>query len=301
MQHLLKLMDLSIEEITDLLNLADQLKYEQKHGIAHHVLEGKSLGMIFAKASTRTRVSFEVGMYQLGGQPIYLSANDMQIGRGEPVQDTARVLSRYLDGIMIRTFEQSQVEDLAKYGSIPVINALTDFAHPCQVLADLMTIREKKGSLEGLNVCYIGDGNNMANSIIVGCLKMGMNVHVACPDDYRPDASVMEFVKAYDNFKITAVPAEAAVDADVIFTDVWSSMGMESEIEKRKVAFQGYQINDEIMALAHPDCMVQHCLPAHRGEEITESVFEAHADEIFEEAENRLHAQKAVMVTLMKD
>ncbi len=301
MQHLLKLMDLSTEEITDLLNLADQLKYEQKHGIAHHVLEGKSLGMIFAKASTRTRVSFEVGMYQLGGQPIYLSANDMQIGRGEPVQDTARVLSRYLDGIMIRTFEQSQVEDLAKYGSIPVINALTDFAHPCQVLADLMTIREKKGSLEGLNVCYIGDGNNMANSIIVGCLKMGMNVHVACPDDYRPDASVMEFVKAYDNFKITAVPAEAAVDADVIFTDVWSSMGMESEIEKRKVAFQGYQINDEIMALAHPDCMVQHCLPAHRGEEITESVFEAHADEIFEEAENRLHAQKAVMVTLMKD
>lgn len=301
MQHLLKLMDLSTEEITDLLNLADQLKYEQKHGIAHHVLEGKSLGMIFAKASTRTRVSFEVGMYQLGGQPIYLSANDMQIGRGEPVQDTARVLSRYLDGIMIRTFEQSQVEDLVKYGSIPVINALTDFAHPCQVLADLMTIREKKGSLEGLNVCYIGDGNNMANSIIVGCLKMGMNVHVACPDDYRPDASVMEFVKAYDNFKITAVPAEAAVDADVIFTDVWSSMGMESEIEKRKVAFQGYQINDEIMALAHPDCMVQHCLPAHRGEEITESVFEAHADEIFEEAENRLHAQKAVMVTLMKD
>lgn len=301
MQHLLKLMDLSTEEITDLLNLADQLKYEQKHGITHHVLEGKSLGMIFAKASTRTRVSFEVGMYQLGGQPIYLSANDMQIGRGEPVQDTARVLSRYLDGIMIRTFEQSQVEDLAKYGSIPVINALTDFAHPCQVLADLMTIREKKGSLEGLNVCYIGDGNNMANSIIVGCLKMGMNVHVACPDDYRPDASVMEFVKVYDNFKITAVPAEAAVDADVIFTDVWSSMGMESEIEKRKVAFQGYQINDEIMALAHPDCMVQHCLPAHRGEEITESVFEAHADEIFEEAENRLHAQKAVMVTLMKD
>ncbi len=301
MQHLLKLMDLSTEEITDLLNLADQLKYEQKHGIAHHVLEGKSLVTIFAKASTRTRVSFEVGMYQLGGQPIYLSANDMQIGRGEPVQDTARVLSRYLDGIMIRTFEQSQVEDLAKYGSIPVINALTDFAHPCQVLADLMTIREKKGSLEGLNVCYIGDGNNMANSIIVGCLKMGMNVHVACPDDYRPDASVMEFVKAYDNFKITAVPAEAAVDADVIFTDVWSSMGMESEIEKRKVAFQGYQINDEIMALAHPDCMVQHCLPAHRGEEITESVFEAHADEIFEEAENRLHAQKAVMVTLMKD
>ncbi|MDD5952698.1 MAG: ornithine carbamoyltransferase [Oscillospiraceae bacterium] len=301
MNHLLKMLDLSREEITDLLNLADQLKYEQKHGISHKVLEGKSLGMIFAKASTRTRVSFEVGMYQLGGQPIYLSANDMQIGRGEPVQDTARVLSRYLDGIMIRTFAQSQVEDLAKYGSIPIINALTDFAHPCQVLADLMTIREFKGSLEGLNVCYIGDGNNMANSIIAGCLKMDMNVHIACPDNYRPDKEVLEFAQQYSNFKMTSVPAEAAVDADVIFTDVWSSMGMESEIEQRKIAFQGYQVNDAIMALAHPDCMIQHCLPAHREEEITEKVFEAHANEIFEEAENRLHAQKAVMVALMKD
>lgn len=301
MKHLLKLLDLSTEEITDLLNLADQLKYEKKHGIEHHLLKGKSLGMIFSKASTRTRVSFEVGMYQLGGQPLYLSANDMQIGRGEPVQDTARVLSRYLDGIMIRTYEQSQVEDLAKYGSIPVINALTDFAHPCQVLADLMTIREVKGSLEGLNVCYIGDGNNMANSIIVGCLKMGMNVHIACPEAYQPDAEVLAFAKEYETFKMTTVPAEAAVDADVIFTDVWSSMGMEAEIEKRKIAFQGYQVNDEIMALAHPDCMVQHCLPAHREEEITEKVFEAHAAEIFEEAENRLHAQKAVLVTLLQD
>lgn len=301
MKHLLKLLDLSTEEITELLNLADQLKYEQKHGIPHRHLEGKSLGMIFAKASTRTRVSFEVGMSQLGGKPLYLSSNDLQIGRGEPIQDTARVLSRYLDGIMIRTFEQKEVEDLAKYGSIPIINALTDFAHPCQVLADLMTIREFKGSLAGLNVCYIGDGNNMANSIIVGCLKMGMNVYVACPDDYQPDAEVMEFAKGYENFKITSDPKVAAVDADVIFTDVWSSMGMEAEIEKRKIAFQGYQVNDEIMALAHPDCMVQHCLPAHREEEITEKVFEAHAAEIFEEAENRLHAQKAVLVTLMKD
>lgn len=301
MKHLLKLLDLSTEEITELLNLADQLKYEQKHGIPHRYLEGKSLGMIFAKASTRTRVSFEVGMSQLGGKPLYLSSNDLQIGRGEPIQDTARVLSRYLDGIMIRTFEQKEVEDLAEYGSIPIINALTDFAHPCQVLADLMTIREFKGSLAGLNVCYIGDGNNMANSIIVGCLKMGMNVHIACPDDYQPDAEVMEFAKGYENFKITSDPKVAAVDADVIFTDVWSSMGMEAEIEKRKIAFQGYQVNDEIMALAHPDCMVQHCLPAHREEEITEKVFEAHAAEIFEEAENRLHAQKAVLVTLMKD
>ncbi len=301
MKHLLKLLDLSTEEITDLLNLADQLKYEQKHGIPHRHLEGKSLGMIFAKASTRTRVSFEVGMYQLGGQPLYLSSNDLQIGRGEPIQDTARVLSRYLDGIMIRTFAQKEVEDLAEYGSIPIINALTDFAHPCQVLADLMTIREFKGTLAGLNVCYIGDGNNMANSIIVGCLKMGMNVYAACPDKYQPDPEVMEFAKQFENFKITSDPKVAAVDADVIFTDVWSSMGMEKEIEERKVAFQGYQVNDEIMALAHPDCMVQHCLPAHREEEITEKVFEAHAAEIFEEAENRLHAQKAVLVTLMKD
>lgn len=302
MKHLLKLLDLTGEEIKNLLDLADQLKYEQKNGIPHPHLQGKSLGMIFSKASTRTRVSFEVGMYQLGGQPLYLSANDMQIGRGEPVQDTARVLSRYLDGIMIRTFAQQQVEDLAKYGSIPIINALTDFAHPCQVLADLMTIREVKGTLEGLNVCYIGDGNNMANSIIVGCLKMGMRVHAACPDNYRPDAEVLEFAKTYgDHFRLTADPKEAAVDADVIFTDVWSSMGMEAEIEQRKIAFQGYQVNDEIMALAHPDCMVQHCLPAHREEEITEKVFEAHAAEIFEEAENRLHAQKAVLVTLMKD
>ena len=206
MKHLLKLLDLSTEEITEILNLADQLKYEQKHGIEHHHLKGKTLGMIFAKASTRTRVSFETGMYQLGGYPMYLSANDMQIGRGEPIQDTARVLSRYLDGIMIRTFEQKQVEDLAEYGSIPIINALTDFAHPCQVLADQMTIRERKGSLEGLQVCYIGDGNNMANSIIVGCLKMGMQVAVACPDAYRPDPQVLEFAKAYPGFRLTDSP-----------------------------------------------------------------------------------------------
>lgn len=301
MKHFLKLLDCTTEEIYELLDLAATMKQYVKEGKEHHFLKGKTLGMIFEKSSTRTRISFETGMYQLGGHALFISARDSQIGRGEPTQDTARVMSRMLDGIMIRTFEQKEVEMLAEYGSIPIINGLTDLCHPCQVMADLLTIREHKGKLEGLTMCYIGDGNNMANSIIVGCLKMGMNVHVACPDDYRPDASVMEFVKAYDNFKITAVPAEAAVDADVIFTDVWSSMGMESEIEKRKVAFQGYQINDEIMALAHPDCMVQHCLPAHRGEEITESVFEAHADEIFEEAENRLHAQKAVMVTLMKD
>lgn len=300
MKHLLKMLDLSAEEIIEILDLADQLKYELKHGIPHPHLKGKSLGMIFQKASTRTRVSFETGMYQLGGHPLFLSANDLQIGRGEPVQDTARVLSRYLDGIMIRTFEQKEVEDLAKYGSIPVINGLTDFCHPCQVLADLMTIREFKGRFEGLKMCYIGDGNNMANSLIVGGLKVGMEVSIACPKDYQPAAEVLEFAKGYgDKFSMTDVPLEAAKDADVLFTDVWTSMGEEAETEKRKIAFKGYQINDDIMAVAKADAMVQHCLPAHREEEITEKVFEAHANEIFEEAENRLHAQKAVMVKVM--
>ena len=300
MKYLLKMLDLSKEEILDILNLADQLKYENKNGIEHHILKGKTLGMIFQKSSTRTRVSFETGMYQLGGQALFLSNRDLQIGRGEPVQDTARVLSRYLDGIMIRTFEQKEVEDLAKYGSIPVINGLTDFCHPCQVLADLMTIREFKGRFEGLKICYIGDGNNMANSLIVGGLKVGMEVSIACPKDYQPAAEVLEFAKSYgDKFSMTDVPLEAAKDADVLFTDVWTSMGEEAETEKRKIAFKGYQINDDIMAVAKADAMVQHCLPAHREEEITEKVFEAHANEIFEEAENRLHAQKAVMVKVM--
>lgn len=300
MKHLLKMLDLSKEEILDILNLADQLKYENKNGIEHHILKGKTLGMIFQKSSTRTRVSFETGMYQLGGQALFLSNRDLQIGRGEPVQDTARVLSRYLDGIMIRTFEQKEVEDLAKYGSIPVINGLTDFCHPCQVLADLMTIREFKGRFEGLKMCYIGDGNNMANSLIVGGLKVGMEVSIACPKDYQPAAEVLEFAKGYgDKFSMTDVPLEAAKDADVLFTDVWTSMGEEAETEKRKIAFKGYQINDDIMAVAKTDAMVQHCLPAHREEEITEKLFEAHANEIFEEAENRLHAQKAVMVKVM--
>lgn len=300
MKHLLKMLDLSKEEILDILNLADQLKYENKNGIEHHILKGKTLGMIFQKSSTRTRVSFETGMYQLGGQALFLSNRDLQIGRGEPVQDTARVLSRYLDGIMIRTFEQKEVEDLAKYGSIPIINGLTDFCHPCQVLADLMTIREFKGRFEGLKMCYIGDGNNMANSLIVGGLKVGMEVSIACPKDYQPAAEVLEFAKGYgDKFSMTDVPLEAAKDADVLFTDVWTSMGEEAETEKRKIAFKGYQINDDVMAVAKADAMVQHCLPAHREEEITEKVFEAHANEIFEEAENRLHAQKAVMVKVM--
>ena len=299
MKHLLKLLDLSTDEIIDILNLADQLKYEQKHGIPHNKLRGMTLGMIFQKSSTRTRVSFETGMYQLGGQALFLSSRDLQIGRGEPVQDTARVLSRYLNGIMIRTFEQSEVEDLASYGNIPIINGLTDFCHPCQVLADLQTVREYKNKLEGLKFCYIGDGNNMANSLTVGCLKVGMSVSLACPEGYHPDAKVLEFAKQYDNFKLVSDPKEAAVDADVLYTDVWASMGQEGEAEKRKAAFTGYQINDEIMKLAKSDAMVMHCLPAHREEEITAKVFEQHANEIFDEAENRLHAQKAVMVLLM--
>ena len=299
MKHLLKMMDLSTEEIIEILNLADQLKYELKHGIPHDHLKGKTLGMIFRKASTRTRVSFETGMYQLGGNPLYLSASDMQIGRGEPIQDTARVLSRYIDGIMIRTFDQAEVENLAEYGNIPIINGLTDLSHPCQVLADLMTIREYKGKLDGLKMCYIGDGNNMANSLIVGGLKTGMSVSVACPENYHPAATTLAFAKKYDCFELTDDPIKAAKDADVIFTDVWASMGQEGEAEIRKKAFKGFQINDEVMAVAKPDAMVQHFLPAHREEEITAKVFEEHANEIFDEAENRLHAQKAVMVLLM--
>jgi len=301
MKHLLKLLDLSAEEITEILNQADQLKYELKHGIPHPHLAGKTMGMIFQKASTRTRVSFETGMVQLGGYPLVLNASELQIGRGEPVQDTARVLSRYIDGIMIRTYEQAEVESLAKYGSIPIINGLTDFAHPCQVLADLMTIREYKGDLTGLKLCYIGDGNNMANSLIVGGLKMGMYVSIATPEDYKPDAKVLEFAKQYgDKFTLTTDVFKAAENADAVYTDVWASMGQEGESEKRKKDFAGYQVNAVLMAKAKPDAIVLHCLPAHREEEISAEVFELHANEIFDEAENRLHAQKAVMVALMK-
>ena len=301
MKHLLSLLNTTTQEIEELLNLADQLKYETKNGIPHHRLKGQTLGMIFQKSSTRIRVSFETGMYQLGGQALFLSNRDLQIGRGEPIQDTARVLSRYLDGIMIRTFEQSEVENLAKYGSIPIINGLTDFCHPCQVLADLLTVREHKGHLDGLKMCYIGDGNNMANSLIVGGLKTGMAVSVACPEGYDPDSQVLDFAKPYQNFALCRNPLEAAADADVIFTDVWASMGQEDEAAERRKVFEGvYQVNKQLLSVANSGCMVQHCLPAHRGEEITADVFEAHADEIFDEAENRLHAQKAVMVTLME-
>lgn len=299
--HLLKLMDLSTNEINEILELADKLKAEKKKGVEHHLLKGKTLGMIFSKSSTRTRVSFEVGMYDLGGSALFLSARDLQIGRGEPVQDTARVLSRYLDGIMIRTFAQKEVEDLATYGSIPIINGLTDYCHPCQVLADLMTIREYKGKLKGLKLCYIGDGNNMTNSLIVGGIKMGMEVAVACPNGYLPDAEIMKWASENGKFTCTESVLEASKNADVLYTDVWASMGQESEAEERKKIFKGYQINADVMKVANEKAMVLHCLPAHREEEITAEVFEAHANEIFDEAENRLHVQKAVLVKCLGD
>lgn len=305
-KDLLKIDDLSKEEILDVLNLADQLKYELKHNIPHKHLEGKSIGMIFNKKSTRTRVSFEVGMYQLGGNALFLKGNDLQIDRGEPAEDTARALSRFINGIMIRTYSQREVETLAKYATVPIINGLTDEEHPCQVLADLMTIREYKNILEGLKVCYIGDGNNMANSLIVGTLKVGMNLSIACPSEYMPMDSYLARGKelaALENttFTITTDPEEAIKDADVVITDAWCSMGHEDEATKRSEVFAPYQINKEIMKLAKNDAMVLHCLPANREKEITKEILDEHSNEIFDESENRLHVQKAILVKLIKN
>jgi ornithine carbamoyltransferase len=298
----LLLSDYSKEEILSLLALALELKEKKKRGEPHRYLEGKRLGMIFEKSSTRTRVSFEVGMVDLGGYPLFLSGTDTQIGRGEPVEDTARVFSRYLDGIMIRTFSQKTVDTLAKYATIPVVNGLTDFAHPCQVLADLLTIEEhKKMPFSELTLCYIGDGNNVANSLIVGGIKVGMKVRTACPAGYQPDTAIMAWAKANGDYLCTESVAEAATGADVLYTDVWASMGQESEAQARAKIFAGYQINGAVMQAANNNAMVLHCLPAHRGEEITADVLESHANEIFDEAENRLHAQKAVLVHLMKN
>ena len=271
MKHLLKLADLSAAEITEILNVADQLKYEKKNGVEHHLLKGKTLGMIFSKSSTRTRVSFEVGMHDLGGNALFLSSRDLQIGRGEPV------------------------EDLAKYGSIPIINGLTDYCHPCQVLADLMTIREYKGTLAGKKLCFVGDGNNVANSLLVGCVTMGMKVAMACPAGHEPYAALMQWAAGTGRFLCTPNVDEAIQDADAVYTDVWASMGQEQEAEERRRVFAPYQVNAANMALAKPDAMVMHCLPAHRGEEITAEVFEQHAGELFDEAENRLHVQKAIL------
>ncbi len=301
MDNFLKLSDLSCEEITAVLDLADELKRKKKEKIEHKMLKDKTLGMIFKKSSTRTRVSFEVGMYELGGNAIFLSSDNTQMGRGEPAEDTARVLSRYLDGIMIRTYEQEEVETLAKFASIPIINGLTDLCHPCQVAADLMTIREYKKELKGKKLCYIGDGNNMANSLIVGAVKTGMQISVACPGGYEPDDEIVRWAEQNGSLVLSDDPQKCAKDADVLYTDVWASMGMESEIKERREIFAPYQINDEIMSLAKDDAMVLHCLPAHKEEEITEKVFEEHADEIFEQSENRLHVQKAIMVMLMAD
>ncbi len=301
MDNFLKLSDLSCEEITAVLDLADELKRKKKEKIEHKMLKDKTLGMIFKKSSTRTRVSFEVGMYELGGNAIFLSSDNTQMGRGEPAEDTARVLSRYLDGIMIRTYEQEEVETLAKFASIPIINGLTDLCHPCQVAADLMTIREYKKELKGKKLCYIGDGNNMANSLIVGAVKTGMQISVACPGGYEPDDEIVRWAEQNGSLILSDNPQKCAKDADVLYTDVWTSMGMESEIKERREIFAPYQINDEIMSLAKDDAMVLHCLPAHKEEEITEKVFEEHADEIFEQSENRLHVQKAIMVMLIAD
>ncbi|MBQ8227757.1 MAG: ornithine carbamoyltransferase [Clostridia bacterium] len=301
MKHFLKMSDLSYDEIISILNLADELKDKKRKKIPHKYLQDKSLGMIFTKSSTRTRVSFEVGMYELGGSALFLSSTNTQMGRGEPIEDTARVLSRYLDGIVIRTFEHEEAETLAQYSSVPVINGLTDYSHPCQTMADLQTIREYKGSFENKKLCFIGDGNNVANSLIVGGLKVGMDVSIACPEDYMPDDDVVKWALSTGRFHLTTDVKEAAENADVLYTDVWASMGMENEIKERRVAFEGYQINDNVTEVAKSNAIVLHCLPAHKEEEITKKVFEQHADEIFEQTENRLHVQKAIMVKLMAD
>ena len=297
MKHLLSMEQLTKEDITKILNLADQMKYEQKNGIAHEVLKGKQLAMIFAKSSTRTRVSFEVGMSQLGGSALFLSQTDIQLGRGESIEDTAKVLSRYVDGIMIRTFAQSDVEELAHYADIPIINGLTDSSHPCQILADLMTIREHLTVLEGKTVAWVGDGNNVCSSLMVGATTMGMKMNVATPVGYEPDAALLE--RLGGAVTVTNDPKMAVAGADVVVTDVWTSMGQEGETDERLKIFEPYQINSQLMSLANDGAIVQHCLPAHKGEEITEEVFNIHANVIYDEAENRLHAQKAVMALLM--
>ena len=300
----LSIQEWSTEELKQVLDLAADLKEKQQRREAHPILRGKTLGMIFQKSSTRTRVSFEVGMWQLGGQALFLSANDLQIGRGEPVKDTARVLSRYLDGIMIRTFSHAEVEELAAYADIPVINGLTDRLHPCQAMADLLTIREHKGSLKGLKMAYIGDGNNMVHSLMHGCAKFGMDISVATPTAYEPNAGIVAAAKQVaqgtgSRIELTQDVLEAAAGADVLYTDVWASMGMESEQVARQAVFKNYQINQQVLAAADKKAIVLHCLPAHRGEEITEDVLEGPQSVVFDEAENRLHVQKAVMALVM--
>ena len=296
--------DVSIAELDELLFLAEDMKKKTKAGVPHPYLKGKSLGMIFSKSSTRTRVSFEAGMYQLGGQSLFLSANDIQLGRGETIYDTAQVLSRMLDGIMIRTFSHKDVVDLAAYGTIPVINGLTDDQHPTQALADLLTIKEHKGSLKGLKLCYVGDGNNVANSLLQACAKAGMDISVASPDGYTcPDFYVNQAEKdaAVTGAKVlmTSDPYLAAKDADVIYTDTWTSMGQETEKAERVKIFKDYQVNKELMSAAAKDAMFLHCLPAYRGYEVTADIIDSPCSAVFDEAENRLHAHKAILLHCM--
>ena len=300
----LTLKDFTRQEIEEMVNLGIDLKAKQKAGIPTPILAGKTLGMIFQKSSTRTRVSFEVGMYQLGGSALFLSTNDLQIGRGEPIKDTARVLSRYLDGIMIRTYSHADVEELAEYADIPVINGLTDDYHPTQIIADLITIQEHKGKLEGIKFAYVGDGNNMTHSLMIGCAKIGMDVTVACPDGYMPNPEIVALAQGYaaeSGGSVTVMhdPKEAVKGVDVVYTDTWASMGQEAEKEIRKKAFAGYQVDDAMMALAKPDAIFMHCLPAYRGMEVTDEVIESPQSVVFDEAENRLHAHKAIMASVM--
>lgn len=304
-KHLLRLSDYSSDEILQVLSLAAKLKDQLKNGIHPKLLVGKILAMIFTKSSTRTRVSFEAGIYQLGGVAQFLSSADIQLGRGEPISDTAKVLSRMVDGIMIRTFKQSDVEDLAEYGSIPVINGLTDLLHPCQVLADLLTYYEHIGSFEG-KLAYIGDGNNVCNSLLVGCSKLGMDISVACPEGFEPDKNVLAAAKeaaalSGSHIVITRDPEMAARGASAVYTDVWASMGQESEAAEKYKHLSPYQVNEKLMSLCEKNAIFLHCLPAHRGEEVTSGVIDGPQSAVFDEAENRLHAQKAVMVLLMQD
>ena len=304
MKHLLKMGDLTPAEVAHILDVADQLKAQQKAGETPALLKGKSVALMFSKSSTRTRTSFEVGVYQMGGLGNYMNAaTELQSGRGEPLKDTARVLGRYYDCVVWRTYRQRDLEEFAEYADVPVINGLTDYAHPCQVLADLMTVREHRGTLAGQKLCFVGDGSSMANSLIVGGLLAGMQVTCVCPESYRPAADVLMFAHKYGSqFHFTSDPAEGVRDADVVATAVWNTAAPgTAESEQRLRDFVGFQLTGKLLEAAKPDVMVLHCLPAHRGEEITAEVFEAHADEIFDEAENRLHAQKAVLYLLMKD
>jgi ornithine carbamoyltransferase len=304
MKDFISIYDCSIEEINEILKLSEKLKRQLKEGVKHHLLKGKTLGMIFSKSSTRTRVSFEVGMYQLGGHSLFLSSNDIQLGRGECIYDTAQVLSRYIDGIMIRTFKHSDVEDLAKFGTIPVINGLTDLMHPCQILADLFTVYEHKGTLKGLKMAYLGDGNNVANSLLHGCAKVGMDIAVASPKGYECDRDCV--YEANEDAKstgskiiITEDPIEAIQNADVVYADTWISMGQEAEKAERLKTFMPYQVNKELFSKAKDDAIFLHCLPAYRGYEVTEEIIDGPQSVIFDEAENRLHVQKAIMAILM--